>query len=236
MMGNEVRTMTNQLVVGKIKFGDFRRLEPMSRDWGRDRWRGREDPPIDRHYIERFLKAHASDIRGRVLEIADDAYTRRFGGDRVTRSDVLHVIEGNPKATIIADLTRADHLPSDQFDCIIFTQTLECIYDVHAAMWTLFRLLKPGGVVLATTAGINHVSRADMERWGEYWRFTTLSARKLFEEVFPPANIEVQSYGNVLAAIGFLHGITRLELTRAELDHCDPDYQVTIAVRAYKPV
>ena len=38
---------------------------------------------IDRYYIEKFLAAHAADIYGRVLEVADNSYTRRFGGTRV---------------------------------------------------------------------------------------------------------------------------------------------------------
>ena len=37
---------------------------------------------MDRHYIERFLAQHAVDVQGRVLEVGDDAYTRRFGGER----------------------------------------------------------------------------------------------------------------------------------------------------------
>ncbi len=36
--------------------------------------------PIDRYYIERFLANNASDIRGHVMEIADNIYMRRFGG------------------------------------------------------------------------------------------------------------------------------------------------------------
>ena len=51
---------------------------------------------------------------GRVLEIGDDEYTRRFGGDRVERSDVLHVEEGNPQATIVADLADAPQIPDDE--------------------------------------------------------------------------------------------------------------------------
>ena len=48
----------------------------LSRDFGFDR-----GTPIDRYYIESFLSTHASDIRGHVLEVADNTYTRRFGGD-----------------------------------------------------------------------------------------------------------------------------------------------------------
>ena len=180
--------------------------------------------PVARYYIERFLSAHASDIQGHVLEIGDNYYTRKFGRNRVTRSDVLHVAEGNPNATIVADLTRAGHLPSNAFDCIIFTQTLQYIYDVRAALRTLYRILRPSGVLLATCHGISDLSRHGMDLWGEYWRFTDRSVRRLFAEVFPPDNLEVKQHGNVLASIAFLHGLDAAELTTDELDYADPDY------------
>ena len=169
------------------------------------------------------------------LEIGDDAYTRKFGGYRVARSDVLHLVPGNPRATIVADLTGAENIPSDTFDCIILTQTLQCIYDIRAALKTLYRILKPGGVILATFSGISQISRWDMDRWGHYWNFTTLSARRLFEEVFLPSNVKVDSSGNVLVACAFLQGLASEELRQAELEHRDPDYEVLITVRARKP-
>lgn len=216
--------------VGRVAPQSLWRLKPISRVYGIDRGQ-----PIDRYYIERFLAAHAHDIHGWVLEIADDIYTRRFGGSRVIRSEVLHVEEGHPKTTLVADLTRADHIPSDTFDCIICTQTLPVIYDLRAAIKTLHRILKPGGVLLATMPGISKISRYDMDRWGYYWNFTSLSAHRLFTEAFDPATIDVQVHGNVLAAIAFLHGLAAEELTQAELDYRDPDYEISIAVRAVKP-
>jgi len=216
--------------VGWARFGSLRRIAPISRAFGKDR-----GLPIDRYYIERFLAAQAPDIRGRVLEIGYDTYTHRFGGDRVTRSDVLHVMQGNPKATIVADLTCGDDIPSDTFDCIILTQTLQFIYDVEAALKTLYRILKPGGILLATFGGISQISRWDMDRWGHYWNFTTLSAQRLFERSFPAAKVKVEACGNVLAAIALLHGLATQELRQEELDHHDPDYEVLITVRAVKP-
>src|SRR6185369_6092934 len=88
--------------VGLVNFGDLRRLIPMSRVFGFDR-----GTPVDRHYIEDFLARNANRIRGRALEVGDATYTKRFGGDRVTQADVLHVSEDNPQATIIADLASA---------------------------------------------------------------------------------------------------------------------------------
>lgn len=214
---------------GGIRFGSLRRLDPVNRQFGFGRGR-----PVDRYYIEAFLARHAGDIRGRVLEVGDDAYTRRFGNGRVTASDVLHAVAGNPQATLVADLSQAGHLPEGQFDCIICTQTLQYIYDVRAAVRTLHRILKPGGVLLASLPGIGQISRYDMDRWGEYWRFTTLSVRRLLEEAFPPSGITAQAHGNVLAAVALLHGIAAEEVHAQELDHRDRDYEVLVTVRAVK--
>ncbi len=216
------------VAVGAVDFGSLRRLVPISADFGCDRGR-----PVDRYYIERFLDDHAGDVRGSVLEIGESTYTRRFGGDRVTKVDVLHVTEGDPEATIIADLASAEHLPADSFDCIIITQTLQLIYDLQAAVGTIHRILKPGGVVLATLPGI---SQTYDNEWGGtwYWNFTPLSAQRIFSETFDGDNVTVRAAGNVLAAISFLHGVADGELTPEELDYADSDYPVSIGVRAVK--
>ena len=213
-----------------MQWGNLRRLEPVSRIFGLDR-----GLCIDRYYIESFLARHAGDIQGRVLELADNDYTLKFGGARVTRSDILHLTPDNPRATIVADLTAANAIPSETFDSIVCTQTLQFIFDVRAALKTLYRILKPKGTLLATFPGISQISRYDMERWGEYWRFTSLSARRLFEEIFPASRVEVEAHGNVLTAVAFLHGIASEELRCEEMDHCDPDYEILITVRAIKP-
>jgi SAM-dependent methyltransferase len=215
--------------VGEAHFGDLRRLRPIGRNFGFERGR-----PVDRYYIENFLARQAEDIRGRVLEIANASYTRRYGGSRVEISDVLDVAEDNPQATILADLTHADHVPPDAFDCVILTQTLHLIYDVRPAIRTLHRILKPGGVLLATFPGISQIGcRGCSDHW--CWSFTQLSARRLFEEAFPAQNVELEAYGNVLAAISFLHGLVVEELRQEELDYHDPDYEVLITLRAVKP-
>jgi hypothetical protein len=74
-----------------------------------------------------------------------------------------------------------------------------------------------------------------MNNWGEYWRFTSLSLRKVFGEVFPDSHITIKAYGNVLAATGFLHGLTAGEFRKEELDYRDPDYEMIIGGRIVKP-
>ena len=217
--------------LGWVRLGIFRHLTPASRVFGLDRGQ-----PVDRHYIEIFMQDCSADIRGRVLEIGKPIYTNKFGGDRVAHSDVLHVLPGNPQATMIGDLATGQGIPEDTFDCMILTQTFLCIYDVRAAIANAHAALKPGGVLLASFPGISQISRYDMDRWGDYWRFTDASTRRLFGEAFGVENVKIRTFGNVLAACAYLHGLASYELKRKELAYHDPDYQVVIAVRATKPV
>jgi SAM-dependent methyltransferase len=211
-----------------VWFGGLRYPTPINPAFGRGK-----GTPVDRHYIERFLAQHADTVQGAVLEVGDDAYTRRFGAQKVTSSDVLHAT-GAPEATIVADLASAPQIASDSFDCIILTQTLHYVFDMRAAVAEIHRILKPGGVVLVTVPGISQISRWDMDRWGDRWRLTTLSARELFETSFAAEKVEVGSYGNALTAVCLLEGVVAERLRAKELDFNDPDYQMVVTVAATK--
>jgi hypothetical protein len=74
-----------------------------------------------------------------------------------------------------------------------------------------------------------------MDRWGDYWRFTDLSIRRLMEAVFGEGNVNVFTFGNSLAATAFLKGLAVDDFPDTKvLDEHDRDYQVTIGVRAIK--
>jgi SAM-dependent methyltransferase len=209
-------------------FGQLRRLSPVSTDFGIDRGQ-----PIDRYYIDQFLDSHSGDVRGHVLDVNSDSYASRYGGTRLTKIDVVDFNPDNPSATIIADLGVRDSLPAGTFDCIICTQTLLLIYDVHAAIANLHQALKAGGVLLVTVPGVAHKLASD-EPSGDFWRFTSHSAKRAFGDQFGIDNVEVTTFGNVLAATAFLHGLVTDELEIDELEAHDPDFEVTIAVRAVK--
>ena len=239
----QVRAYRHNPPLGKVNFGELRRLTPLSPEWGFDR-----GFPVHRYYLERFLSGQAEDIRGQTLETEDGNYTHQFGGARVTKSDVLHLNQENPYATVIGDLSCPNQFPADTYDCVLLTQTLQLIYDLPAAVKTLYHILKPGGVVLATMPGLTRNGQSklgqsadfrtcDSDDWSDYscWSFTTVAAKRLFAEAFGAANVEVKSYGNVLSAIAALQGMATQELTQSELDYCDRVYQVLITVRAVKP-
>jgi len=213
----------------RVRLGTFGRSTPVSRRFGFDRGQ-----PVDRYYIERFLAEHAADVRGRVLEVGDDTYTWRFGADHLARSDVLHVSDDRPPATFVGTLADAPALPSDAFDCVILTQTLHLVEDVRAAVATVRRILRPGGVALVTVPGISQ-SADDQWRDTWMWGFTAHSARRLFWEHFPESHVTVEARGNVLAATAFLHGVAAEELRGHELDRADAAFPVSLLIRAVKP-
>ena len=205
--------------------GTVRRTAPVSRGFGADR-----GSPVDRYYIERFLAERRAAITGRVLEVKDAGYTRRFGSG-VTRADVLDVDRSNERATIVGDLQALDEVADDVFDCFVLTQTLLFVYDLEAAVGHAHRILKPGGMLLATVPVVSRVMTTP-GKLHDYWRFTQASCERLFGGRF--GDLEVVSYGNVLASTAFLRGLAAEELRRRDLDVVDPDYATLLGVAARK--
>ena len=224
----QLRSGQSAPAVGRFRFGDLGGSAPIDNDFGYGR-----GTPIDRSYITEFLSCHADDIAGRVLEVGDDDYSRRFGGTRITHQDVLHVLPGNPRATIVGDLARPGVLPPAAFDCLVLSQTLHLIYDMSSAVREMHRALKPKGVVLLTVPGISRIDRGE---WGNRWcwSLTETSARQMFSDVFGVDRVEVETHGNVFAAIAFLHGLALEEVPRAKLNVRDPAFPLIVSVRAQK--
>jgi SAM-dependent methyltransferase len=209
-----------------VRFGTLRRTKPLSDSWGADR-----GTPVDRYYIERFLDRHRPDIRGRVLEVRDSRYTTQFGAG-VSTVEVLDVEAANPDATIVADLSAADDIPAETFDCFVLTQTLQYIADLHGALRHARRILKPGGVLLVTVPGISRVDTGHADR--DLWRFTPRACQLLFDASWPADDVVVASEGNVLTAAAFLYGIAAEELAESEFDERDANYPVVVSVRAVR--
>jgi SAM-dependent methyltransferase len=209
-----------------MRLGRIGRERPLSDNSGLDR-----GTPIDRYYIERFLAVHSGDVQGHVLEVGDDSYSRRFGGARISRQDVLTIGGSNAPGRIAGDLSQPKLLPRETFDCIIITQTLQYVFDLATAIEQLRGALRPGGVLLLSVPGLSPLCKDD---WREsfYWSFTVHSVTRLLHRNFDPAKVEVCPYGNLYAATAFIHGAALEEVQKRKLQAADPNYAITIAARA----
>jgi hypothetical protein len=233
MMRNQIKTIIQNIIRQKkpVIFRDDNELRPISRAFGLDR-----GTPIDRYYIEGFLSASVEHIKGRCLEVGEVRYIGLPGSLPTAKTILVPPGSERPERTspdiLVADLSEPDSLPEGAFDCFICTQTLNFIYEAKAAVAGARRLLSQGGHLLGTVAGISQISRYDMDRWGDYWRFTELSLHRMLSESFGK-HVTVQSFGNVRAAQLMLDGIAVEDLpARDILDEMDADYPVILGFHA----
>jgi SAM-dependent methyltransferase len=205
--------------------GSLRSTKPLSADWGFDRGR-----PVDRYYIESFLEQHRDDVHGHVLEILSSDYADKFGAV-IERVDILDIDPKNRLATVVADLAAADSIDESSFDCFILTQTLQFIFDVKSAIAHAYRILRPGGILLATVPAVSRIAE---DGYTDYWRFTPASCARLFADTFGAEHITITVYGNVLSAVAFLEGMACEEFSKRDLDVFDKRFPVILAIRAVK--
>lgn len=218
--------MTSRRTSGRLQLGDFARRTPISQDCG-----GERGTPVDRYYSNRFLASHASDIAGRVLELGDGDNAGRLGGNRVESATVLPT---GPDTSVGAALDELVASHRETFNCILLPQQLHRLGDVAVAIRLVHALLAPGGIVLATIPGIGPADPGDAHLAS--FGFTLRSARQAFSEVFSGTCVSATAEGNVLSSLTLMHGLASSELTDEELSHRDPDYDVMLGVRAWRPV
>jgi hypothetical protein len=216
------RCMTRGLPLPR--WGNLRRSTPFSTHYGADR-----GTPVDRHYLARFLDAHRADITGAILEIQVPSYARRYGHD-VSRIDTVD-INASFAPTFLCDLAHADVIPSNTYDCFLLPATLQGLRDIEGCLRHAVRVVRPGGVVLATTAGFVPL----MPDVPDYWRMSAAGWRELTSRAWPECDVDVRSNGNCLAAMASMLGLAAEELTTAELEVDDPRYPVVITVSCRKP-
>jgi hypothetical protein len=205
------------------RWGNLRRVRPFSASYGFDR-----GTPIDRYYLETFLRANQTSITGRVLEVQLPSYTRRFG-----RSvEESHSVDINPQfgATYTCDLADAPQIPSDYYDCFLLPNTLQHVETLRPALRTMLRVTKPGGTILASAAGFLPL----IPDGGDFWRLSAQGWGRLLADEWSGCEIDVESHGNCLAAIAAMYGLAQEELHADELDVEDPRYPVLVTIRCRK--
>lgn len=201
-----------------------RSLMPISKKHGFDR-----GTPIDRYYTDCFLKKYKEDIRGKVLEVGNRYYTKKFGGEKVEQSDILDIDPKNKRANIIGDLRDLKAVKDNIYDCLIMTFVFGLIDDYQSALKEAKRILKPGGVLLAVTC-----SSSSYNPRTDYWRFTPNSAKLIFGQAFGQENTIIKTYGNTLSGQYNWVGMAAEELSQKELDFHHPRYTVIIGIKTVK--
>lgn len=198
-------------------------VKPLSRKFGIDR-----GTPIDRFYIDQFIKGNNKCIKGVCLEIGDDRYISQFGKG-VTRTDVLDIVP-RKKVTVIADLRSMPHVKSNTYDCIILTQVLGMIDDLDSVISELYRVLKKGGVLLITTSALSPCIDYDLS----FWRFTVASLRYILAKQFDNKKILVKSYGNALTSQLFYVGGVQEDIDMDKLSYNDKYFPTIIVAKGVK--
>ena len=200
-------------------WGNLRRVTPISASYGFDR-----GTPIDRYYVDQFFSARRDLITGRVLEIQTIDHIRRYG-TRVTAADTLDI---NPafRPTYCCDLAHADIVATGSYDCFLLPNTLCALRDLDNALREARRLVRPGGIILATVAGFVPLT-PDVPA---YWHLSADGWRMVAARVWPDCDTAVETHGNCLAAAAAMYGIAVEELTASELDVTDPRYPVLVTI------
>jgi hypothetical protein len=211
--------------LGLPRWGNLRRMRPFSSTFGFER-----GTPVDRYFLHRFLAEHANDITGAVLEVQTGSYTKRFGHD-VTRADTFDIVpQFTP--TYLCDFAHCgDVLPSQAYDCLLLPNMLPCVRELDLALPHALRVMRPGGTILASAAGLLPLT-GDVP---DYWRFSPDGWRERLAAAWPGATIEVTGHGNCLTSVAAQLGLALEELTAAELDAHDPRFPVLTTIFARVP-
>jgi hypothetical protein len=212
----------------------FRRLRPL----GAGRSTGLS---VIRYYWADFLERHRADIRGHVLEIGETTTVRACGGSAVTQADALDITPHSDEVRVVADLSRADHVPADVYDCFVNQFTTAVIYDIEAALYHAIRILKPGGVLLINFWCVDYYLHRGLDMGTGaplymYWWFTPIQVGNLLRSLcLTDEDYQVTIYGNLLARMAFLLNLSAEELAPHELHYVDPGQPLLICARVVKP-
>lgn len=223
-------------LIRRLRAMQFRRLQPF------DRGRVNDRTQVVRYYWYQFLQKHRADIHGRGLEIGETSTLRRYGGSALTQAEAIDISAHSAEVTIVADLSRADHAPSDSYDCFINQFSMPVIYDVEAALYHSVRMLKPGGVLLVNFACVDYYLYRGLDMGTGsplymYWMFTPLQVINLLHQLaLTESDYQVEVYGNLLSRLAFLLNLPAEELTEPELGLIDPGQPLLICARVVKPL
>jgi SAM-dependent methyltransferase len=211
----------------------LRRLRPLA--GGRQR-----GTAVIRYYWERFLITHRLDIRGRALEVGSTETVRRLGGGAVLHAEAID-LAARPGIDIVGDLSRADALAAETYDCVVVPFTAHLIYDIDAAIYHAVRLLKPGGVLLVNFPCVDYYfpNGLDMQTGTTlfvHWWFTPIQVENLLRRIgLDAGDFTLTIDGNLFARVAYQTNLPIEELTAGERDTVDAGHPLLISARIVRP-
>lgn len=209
------------------RWGNLRRTRPFSDNFGFER-----GTPVDRFYLHRFLDQHRHLITGRVLEIQLPGYTNLYGHD-LTATDSVDIAAGAYAGlTYLTDLAQSDQvIPDASYDCFLLPNTLCVMRDIEGCLRQALRVVKPGGVILATSAALVPLTGDSPD----YWHLSAAGWRELAARAWPGCEVRVEQHGNCLTATAAMLGLALEELTPSELEYDDPRFPVLVTLYCRRP-
>lgn len=222
MAGPEATTRLRCLLRGfeLPRWGNLRRTRPFSSTYGFER-----GTPIDRYYLHKFLNTHRDVITGRVLEVQTTSAADRYGHGVSCAHTFDIVPDFTP--TYLCDFTAATiPVPPHSYDCLVLPNTLPHFRDLDGGLANALRVVRPGGAILASAAGLLPLT----EDVADYWRLSPAGWRARLADAWPDADVTVEGYGNCLASVAAQFGLAHEELTAQELDVMDPRFPVLTTI------
>lgn len=206
-------------------WGNLKTTKPFSEYFGFDR-----GTPVDRYYLHRFLEKNRQFITGDVLEIQMPSHAQRYGSG-LRRTDSVD-ISSQHKSTYVCDLAESEGvIPDDSYDCFLLPNTLCVLKNIEGCLEQALRVIKPGGVILATTATFMPLNPDSPD----YWRLSADGWKEIAEKVWPGCQVEIEGHGNCLVAVAAMLGLAMEELSQAEMEENDPHYPVLVTLFCRKP-
>ncbi|MBI2086880.1 MAG: class I SAM-dependent methyltransferase [Candidatus Zambryskibacteria bacterium] len=154
---------------------------------------------VRRYFIDEFFFSKSSLIKGKVVDIGGKKKNKRgsFDIDKLGVEVIYVNIEKRDEPDILADAATIP-LPDNSYDVAIAAELLEHVPDPLKVLKEARRLLRPGGIVLATVPFM-YPLHADPFDFG---RYTDHFWKKAAQDL--DFKIEIESQGTIFAVMALM--------------------------------
>ncbi|MFA6095236.1 MAG: class I SAM-dependent methyltransferase [Candidatus Paceibacterota bacterium] len=142
-----------------------------------------------------ILKKYSPLVRGKVLDVGagPTAWAKKMFG----KSLEVITFDQSGEVDVHGDLLAAP-FPDNSFDCIFCFETIEHVKDPFKAVSEMRRMLKPGGMLVASTPFIHELHGED---YGDYWRITRQAWALLLRDF---KDVEITHFGKEMSPHHYL--------------------------------